>query len=374
MVLRRRPRFTHLVLPKISPPKSGLLECLPLHHKNDYALDFRLADEGFYAGRVAATTKNRATHWGHWTRYCRPLGLDPFLQGVEYTPRVRALTGFAGRVRRGAYGRGKQVQASTVVGALTSVGQEIALACGENPTKLAWSDKCLPRLQQMYDGWRKEDPATTKQLPIEADVPELLAERGRRPSATERDRAVGDLTLIAFYYQLRISEYTTKGTCNETKQTVQFKREDITFFKKNQLGQLRCLPRDAPANLISTADGATLKLDNQKNGWKGVCVYQEANGDAYHCPVRALGRRYLHLRQHGASTTTFLSTFWMDGVCLEVTAENISRALKSAATELHYPTNKGIPIERINTHSLQSGGANALALAGYLDTQIQKMG
>jgi hypothetical protein len=64
----------------------------------------------------------------------------------------------------------------------------------------------------------------------------------------------------------------------------------------------------------------------------------------------------------------------MNGVRLEVTAENISRALKSAATELHYPTNKGIPIKRINTHSLRSGGANALALAGYSDTQIQKMG
>jgi hypothetical protein len=226
----------------------------------------------------------------------------------------------------------------------------------------------------MYDGWRKEDPPTNKQLPIEADVPELLADRGRRASATERDRAVGDLTLVAFYYLLRIGEYTIKGNHNETKQTVQFKREDITFFKKNRHGQLRCLPRDAPDSLILTADGATLKLDNQKNGWKGVCVYQEANGDSYQCPVRALGRRYIHLRKHGSGAKTFLSTFWMDGVRLDVTAENISRALKSAAAELQYPTSKGIPIERINTHSLRSGGANALALAGYSDMQIQKMG
>jgi hypothetical protein len=58
----------------------------------------------------------------------------------------------------------------------------------------------------------------------------------------------------------------------------------------------------------------------------------------------------------------------------DVMAENINRALKSAATELQYPTNKGIPISRINTHSLRSGGANALALVGYLDKQIQKMG
>ncbi len=64
----------------------------------------------------------------------------------------------------------------------------------------------------------------------------------------------------------------------------------------------------------------------------------------------------------------------MDGVRLDVTAENISRALKSAAAKLQYTTTKGIPIDRINTHSLHSGGANALSLAGYSDTQIQKMG
>jgi hypothetical protein len=125
----------------------GILDSLPLHHKNDYARDFHLGNEEDYAGRVAATTKNRATHWGHWTNYVRPLGLDPYLQGVGYTTRVRVLTGFAAHVRHGAYGRGKRVQAGTVVGALTAVGQEIALACGENPTKVLGSDKILPRLQ-----------------------------------------------------------------------------------------------------------------------------------------------------------------------------------------------------------------------------------
>jgi hypothetical protein len=35
---------------------------------------------------------------------------------------------------------------------------------------------------------------------------------------------------------------------------------------------------------------------------------------------------------------------------------------------------KGIPIDRIDTHSLRSGKANALSLAGFSDMQIQKMG
>ena len=186
---------------------------------------------------MAAPTKNRKTHWENWTRYVRPLGLDPFIQGIEYTTKVRALTGFASRVWQGLFGRGKRIATGTVVGAITAIGQEVALVCGQNPTKIAGSDKLLPKLSQTFDKWQKEDPPTTKQLPVEADVPELLAERGRdRAAATSLDHAIGDLTLIAFYYLLRIGEYTVKGACNETKQTVQFKYKDITFLKKMSTG------------------------------------------------------------------------------------------------------------------------------------------
>ena len=153
----------------------------------------------------------------------------------------------------------------------------------------------IPRLQQTLDGWRKEDPATTKQLPVEADVPEFLVTIGRQVGATALEQAVGDLAMIAFYYLLRIGEYTIKGKREDTKQTVQFKMEDITFFRKNEEGNLRCLSRESPEHLLLTADGATMKLDNQKNGWKGVCVYQQHNGDGVNCPVRALGRLFQHL-------------------------------------------------------------------------------
>lgn len=302
------------------------------------------------------------------------MGVDPYLQEAPFTVRVRLLSGFAGRVRTGYYGRGKQVQAGSVSSAITAIGQTIALATATNPTKIGGSDKLLPRLQQMLDGFRKADPPTTKQLPVEADVPEYLVKLGQDSEARELDRAIGDLTMIAFYYLLRIGEYTTKGSRNNSKQTEEFKLGDITFFKKDKQGNLRCLPRNAAPDLIMTADGATMKLDNQKNGWKGVCVYQESNGDDINCPVRAIGRRYCHLMAHGASMKTILSAYYHNNKRDDVTSDHISKALKLAATALEYPILKGIPIDRINTHSLRSGGANALALAGYSDTQIQKMG
>jgi hypothetical protein len=158
--------------------------------------------------------------------------------------------------------------------------------------------------------------------------------------------------MIAFYYVLHIGEYTIKDKCNNTKQTVQFKFKDVSFYKKNSRGNLRYLPRDASDKLIMTANGATLKLDNQKNGWKGVCVYHESNGASMHCPIRAITRRFLHLRSRGADSKTFLSAYYDDmGKRFDVTNEDVSRALKSAAAVLDYPTAKGIPIDRIDTHS-----------------------
>jgi hypothetical protein len=77
----------------------------------------------------------------------------------------------------------------------------------------------------------------------------------------------------------------------------------------------------------------------------------------------------------GANSKTFLLEYYDDkGKRKDITNKDVSKALKVAAMALDYLTAKGIPIDRIDTHSLRSGGANTHLLAGYSDTQIQKMG
>jgi hypothetical protein len=226
----------------------------------------------------------------------------------------------------------------------------------------------------MLTGWEKSDPPTVKKLPIAVDIPEYLATIGCAPQANELDNAIGDLALIAFYYLLRVGEYTIKGHRNNTKQTVQFRLMDVTFFKTDINGTLRQLSRRAPDSEILQATSATLKLDNQKNGWKGVCVHQEVNGDPILCPVRALGRRFTTIRRHSPDPMTLLSAFFVENTRFDVTDNDMRKSLKYAAERLDYPAAKGIPLARIDTHSLRSGGANALSLAGFSDRQIQKMG
>ena len=150
--------------------------------------------------------------------------------------------------------------------------------------------------------------------------------------------------------------------------------KDVTFFCLTAQGKLRQIPRNAPPEVIAKAVAVTLRLSNQKNGWKNVCIHQQANGAVFVCPVKALVRIYLSIRGFNSSGETFLSTYLSKGEERDVTHHDISAALKFAATKLQYPSTRGVPIDRIDTHSLRGGGANALSLSGFSDTQIQKMG
>ena len=155
---------------------------------------------------------------------------------------------------------------------------------------------------------------------------------------------------------------------------MQFKSEDTIFFRQDAKVHLRQLPINALDEEILSADGATLKLDNQKNGWKGMCVYQEHNEDEIFSPVRALGRRCVSIWGKWINKKKYLSAYLVGGRRKYLNAENMIVALKFSTTALNYSSLKWIRIDRLGVHSLRSGGDNTLSLAGYSDRDIQKIG
>jgi hypothetical protein len=242
MAFQIRACLSHLFQQIFSSPVPELLDTLPAHLRDSYASDFRLADDTFHAGRLEATARGRKKYWDHWQAYAKPLGVDPYLQDTPFAKRVRLLSVFAARVRKGYYGNGNQVKNCTVSSAITAVGQTIALACDANLTKVTGSESLLPRIQIMLDGYRKVDPPTRKKLPVQADVPELLVKQAYQSSTTQRQHATVDLMMVGFYYLLRVGEYTVKGSHNNTKQTVQFKYKDVSFFQKNTVATFVAYP------------------------------------------------------------------------------------------------------------------------------------
>lgn len=78
------------------------------------------------------------------------------------------------------------------------------------------------------------DTYCKKKLPVKSDVPELLVRMAYAVKETTFAQATANLTLIVFYYLIRIVEYTlknrkVKGKKN-AKRTVQFKLDDVSFF------------------------------------------------------------------------------------------------------------------------------------------------
>ena len=79
----------------------------------------------------------------------------------------------------------------------------------------------------------------------------------------------------------------------------------------------------------------TLKLSNQKNGWRGVCINHRANGNPIMCPVKALGRWYVHIMSNKHKQGMFLSSYYIGNEKYDVMDADIRSALKAAVVVLN---------------------------------------
>ena len=79
---------------------------------------------------MEATLENRKKFWRFWRAYCKPLGIDPYLEEVNFQTKTRVETGFAGRVQRGSHRREKKVQVGTVRASLGGVNANMDVDIG----------------------------------------------------------------------------------------------------------------------------------------------------------------------------------------------------------------------------------------------------
>ena len=220
----------------------------------------------------------------------------------------------------------------------------------------------------MFAGFRRADPLPKPELAVPVSVPQAVAALGMHSAATPKEQAVGDLTLIAFFYLLRVGEYTQKSKRANTR-TVQFRLCDIAFKKGDVI-----IPHTASRDEILSATAATLRLSNQKNGMRGSMIHRSATSSSdKFCPVRALGRRFLHLRDNNAKQNDILSAYWDHLGKTHITDKDVRRATKAAVLKLGLAANVVTPC-RVGTHSLRAGGAMALKFAGASRDDIKKMG
>ena len=189
-------------------------------------------------------------------------------------------------------------------------------------------------------------------MAVHPDLPEWLCNWGHRSGSTQQQKAVGDLEVIAFYYLLRVGEYTAPKRRGRQPRTKQFAVNDVTFFKLSKMcGFIAPLPLNASTKELLGAVAATLRITDPKNAFKGACVHHGAlEGDKFACPVKALARRVVHIRQQTSYGSTLLCAYWDSIGRGGVMDWDISVCMKFAAGKLGYLAGK-IPLNLIDTYS-----------------------
>mmetsp|Transcript_27613 Transcript_27613/g.66372 ORF Transcript_27613/g.66372 Transcript_27613/m.66372 type:complete len:359 (+) Transcript_27613:1217-2293(+) len=297
-------------------------------------------------------------------------GEQPNLQGVPHGKATELLVTFAGHVRSNSNDSPrKPVRAQTVSVALSAVSKTIHLA-GQPPLLGRASGQAWPvRIQQLLEGYHREDPPPRSQLALPVKVLEHLHHQSRAQPASLQ-AAQSDLCIIAFFFLLRVGEYTYHNP-KQRRRTTQFRLKDIKLWSGDQLLDTS-LPQD---ELLRRCTAATLTIDNQKNGKRGSVIHHEATASPI-CPIKAIIRRVTNITSSPNHTPdTIIGTHFntKHPTGYTVNARQITATLRKAAKTLNLER-QGIPAELISSHSLRAGGATALHLNGYDTKTIQILG
>ena len=85
-------------------------------------------------------------------------------------------------------------------------------------------------IQQLLEGYRREDPPAQPKLAVPLTVPQYILLTAK----DQETQAIADLSIIAFYYLLRVGEYT-RHRVKDKKRTKQFRVKDIELWCNDQL-------------------------------------------------------------------------------------------------------------------------------------------
>ncbi|KAG7353946.1 hypothetical protein IV203_003302 [Nitzschia inconspicua] len=355
----RPPCFSHRLHLLLSTATEQLVDTVPPAKRNAAKALFVAATTATSHGVIAATESERFRFWTHWQNFLQntfPMH-QPILSNYPLPTRLALLGAFAAFIRAGQHQpANKQVSAQTVLLALCAISQTHMLDGQPDPLADEKGQRHI-LLRRQIENYRRHDPPPKRKLALPNIAIEYL--NVTRADNNPRYQAIHDLCTIAWFYLLRVGEYTqTTQTARQRK--IQFRLKDVTLWNHTQVLH-STLPLQT---LLSQCTAATLRISNQKNGRRNQVIHQEATRDVT-CPIAAIIRRVHHILQHTSDLTTMLGTCFPGHkqVAKQVTITDITTALKNTVQVLGLSRYNITPAD-ISSHSLRAGGAMALHLGG----------
>ena len=233
-----------------------------------------------------------------------------------------------------------------------------------DPRTLAGSGTIDPRIARQLRGYHNQDPPPSRLKPI--PLPILHGAYDIATAAGDAESlAAADMMWLAFFFLLRPGEYTDTTKCSHP-----FRIQDVGLWINNTPIQYVTASIDD----LSAITFVSLTFVTQKNGNKGEVVGHGRSGHPSACPVRAIIRRLLHLRAHGANDATPLCHFKVAPTTafIPLAASTITHLLRHAC--LACGESLGFRSSDIAAKSLRASGAMALLNENVDPHKIQLIG
>ena len=335
-------------------------------------LDF--ADAAKACANTVGTQHQRIADWRKWEEFLLRFGVkcDRYLEAFSPLGRHAVLGAFASFVRKALYegSQGKTVVTGTVKCAIGNVSQGFRTAGFPDPRLDIDGNLCI-RLQQIYRGFESADPKRTHQkaIPIKVlqEVLRLAKESGESFSLSIAHLAIG-----AYLFAMRSCEYTKTCFDEENKRTKILRLRNIRFFIRRQL-----LPHDDKR--IFQADRVTITFEWQKNQERDESVSMhkcKLQSQQEFDPVFIWALIVSRVRKHPGDDSIpdrKVNTVFVNQQVREITSHHIRTKLRSAVAQIG-EEKIGFTAEEVGCHSLRSGAAMAMKLAGVSEYTIMIIG
>jgi hypothetical protein len=223
------------------------------------------------------------------------------------------------------------------------------------------SGKFSKFLSDQLKGYKNSDPSAR---PQKALTPSLLRELSRNNDGP-LNQATHQLARGAFFFAMRSCEYLSVTGERRTKR---LRLGNLKFIRTN-----RTLSLDDP--LLALADTIAITFEFQKNDQRDETVVMHCSGDPLLCPIRAWAAVVMRILSYsGTSATTYVNAYATTGGNLAyLTGDQVRLRLRQAADRIG-TARLGYTSDEIGTHSIRSGAAMAMYLAGVPAFTIMLIG
>ena len=292
--------------------------------------------------------------WKRWEKYCASVGCtDLFMDRLSRQERILMLGAFGMAVREGRFSgeRHGVLAEGTVRGTISNVVQTFRATGRQNPTKDGDFELSI-LLSRQLRALKNEDPKQQQQKTLPFIVLDEVAKR----SSTELEIALAQLSIGAAFFACRSCEYS-KVPKGDERRTKLLCLRNVRLFRDRRL-------ISTPFTDLESADSVAITFEMQKNDEKHNTVIHGRTDDPTLCPVLQWGRLVNRILSYpGTSQDTQVCTVWRHGRLDKITSKQVQLALRAACTAVG-SARLGFELHEIGTHSLRSGAAMEIYLAG----------